>query len=170
MKKLLFAALILFASAPMWAQSVTITESAGWLESAYAKWEPIANADSFCVYYTGGGITDKQIDVQLIRKYETYYRADVLGLKAGTYTLKIVPVLANGTKGEGTSTPNLVVKAHDRSGFAHSASSPHSTASGAYNEDGTLKAGAEVIYVTAQNAKILDIYTNALKPDRKSVV
>ena len=168
MKKILLLLSTIFISftASLRAQSPTIIESGGWLESAYVKWEPIANVDSFCVYYSGEGITNKQIDAQLIRKYETYFRADVLGLKAGTYTLKVVSVL-NNTEGEGTNTASLTVKAHDRSGFAHAANSPQKTASGAYNEDGTLKAGAEVIYVTPLNAKSLDIYTNNLKPREK---
>ena len=81
MKKILLLLSTVFISftASLRAQSPTIIESGGWLESAYVKWEPIANVDSFCVYYSGEGITNKQIDAQLIRKYETYFRADVLG-------------------------------------------------------------------------------------------
>ena len=150
MKKLLFTVLILFASAQIWAQSVTIIESVGWLESAYVKWT--ATADSFNVYYSGEGINNKKIDTQLIRNYGTHYRADVLGLKTGNYTLKIVPVI-NDTEGEGTSTNNIEVKAHHRSGFAFA----NGGVPGAYNLDGTLKANAEVIYLTARTAKTVEL-------------
>lgn len=164
MKKVLSLLLICFFSTQLWAQ-VTIIESAGWLESAYVKWT--SEADSFNVYYSGEGITDKKIDTQLIREYKTYYRADVLGLKAGTYTLKIVPVSADNVEGTATSTPVLTVAAHDRSGFAHASNSPKGTASGAYNDDGTLRTSAQVVYVAAENAQSLDIYTNLLKPREK---
>ena len=150
MKKLLFAALILLVSAPMWAQSVTITESAGWLETAYVKWT--AEADSFNVYYSGEGVSDKKIDTQLIRNYGTHYRADVLGLKAGNYTLKIVPVV-DDVEDTGVTTANISVKAHDRSGFAFA----NGGVPGAYNLDGTLKANAEVLYLTARTAKTMEL-------------
>ena len=47
MKKLLILAIIFFATTNLWAQSVSITESAGWLESAYVKWAPVTGATSY---------------------------------------------------------------------------------------------------------------------------
>ena len=67
MKKLLILAIIFFSTTTLWAQSVSITESTGWLESAYVKWTPVTGATSYNVYYSGMGITNKQIDTQLIR-------------------------------------------------------------------------------------------------------
>ena len=58
---------------------IQITEAKGWQESAYLKWAPFEGASSYNVY-----VGDKKIDAQLIRQYASYYRADVLGLKAGT--------------------------------------------------------------------------------------
>jgi pectate lyase len=147
MKRLLFFAFILLASAQAWAQSVTINESAGWLESAYVKWQPVAGATSYNVYYTGMGITNKQIDTQLIRSYGNYFRADVLGLTPGTYTIKIAPVIA-GVEGIATSTGDLTVVAHDRNGFAFQGGHIPS----AYNMDGTPKTGAVILYIT-ENTK-----------------
>ena len=46
---------------------------------------------------------------------------------------------------------NLTVMAYDRSGFAHH----NNSGVGAYNDDGTLKQNACVIYVTAQTAKTI---------------
>ena len=57
---------------------VKITEAKAWLESAYLKWVPFEGASSYHVYVDG-----KKIDAQLIRQYASYFRADVLGLKAG---------------------------------------------------------------------------------------
>ena len=68
---------------------IQITEAKGWQESAYLKWAPFEGASSYNVY-----VDDKKIDAQLIRQYASYYRADVLGLKAGTYSVKVVPVNA----------------------------------------------------------------------------
>jgi len=131
----------------LWAQSVTITESAGWLESAFVKWQPVAEAQSYNVYYTGNGLTDKKIDTQLIRSYGTYFRADIPGLKAGTYTLKVVPVIA-GAEGTPSVTGSLTVETHDRTGFAFDGG----RIPGAYKADGTPKDGAVIIYIT-QNTK-----------------
>ena len=142
MKKLLFTALILVASVTTWAQ-VTITESAGWLESAYVKWQPQIGATSYNVYYSGNGITDRKIDTQLIRSYGSYMRADILGLAAGTYTVKVVPVTGNA-EGTPAITGNLTVLAHDRTGFAFDGG----RIPGAYKADGTPKDNAVVIYIT----------------------
>ena len=129
------------------AQTINITQATGWLETAYIKWTPVAGVDSYNVYYTGGGFTDKKIDTQLIRSYGSYFRADALGLAAGTYTLKVVPVTANVEGTASVSSP-VTVLPHDRNGFAHDGGA----IPGAYNLDGTLKNNAVVLYIT-QNTK-----------------
>ena len=129
------------------AQSVVISESTGWLESAFIKWQPAAGADSYNVYYSGNGITNRKIDTQLIRNYGTYFRADVLGLQAGTYTFKVVPVTAS-IEGTGSETGVLTVLAQDRTGFAFA----NGRVPGAYKMDGTPKDNALIIYIT-QNTK-----------------
>ncbi|KDN55836.1 pectate lyase family protein [Flavobacterium seoulense] len=147
MKKILLYLAVLFTSLQMYSQSVTITESAGWLESAYVKWQPVSEAQSYNVYYSGNGITNQKIDTQLIRSYGTYFRADVLGLAAGTYTVTVKPVVA-GVEGTGTTTQNITVLAHDRNGFAFQGG----RIPGAYNIDGTVKSNAVIVYVT-ENTK-----------------
>lgn len=130
------------------ATTANITQSEGWFESAYVEWTGPSNASTFNVYYSGMGVTDKKIDNQLIRSYGSYYRADILGMAAGSYTIKVLPVI-EGSEGTSPSTASVTVKAHDRSGFAHF----NHTGVGAYNDDGTLKSNAQVIYVTAKTAK-----------------
>ena len=146
MKKILFLATLLLSFHQMFAQSVVITESAGWLESAYIKWTPVTNATSYNVYYTGMGITNKQIDTQLIRSYGTYFRADIIGLAAGTYTIKVAPVIS-GVEATATTTGDITVLAHDRNGFAFQGGHIPS----AYNMDGTPKTGAVILYITENN-------------------
>ena len=134
---------------------IQITEAKGWQESAYLKWAPFEGASSYNVYVDG-----KKIDAQLIRQYKSYYRADVLGLKAGTYSVKVVPVNAEGTEIAGANTAsNLVVKSYNREGFAHF----KYDGVGAYNNDGTLKAGAKVLYITAKTAKTVSTTVNTGK-------
>ena len=124
---------------------VKITEAKAWLESAYLKWAPFEGASSYNVYVDG-----KKIDAQLIRQYASYFRADVLGLKAGSYSVKVVPVDAAGKEMAGANTvSNLVVKNYNREGFAHF----NFEGIGAYNNDGTLKSNAKVLYITASTAK-----------------
>ncbi|RUT70796.1 T9SS C-terminal target domain-containing protein [Flavobacterium cupreum] len=145
-KNLLFLAAFLIAI-QTWAQQVQITESSGWLESAFVKWQPVSNAQSYNVYYTGEGITDRKIDDQLIRSYGSYFRADIPGLKAGSYTVKVKPVIS-GTEGTGSTTGNLTVAAQDRNGFAFDSG----RVPGGYKIDGTAKDNAVIVYIT-QNTK-----------------
>ena len=134
---------------------IQITEAKGWQESAYLKWAPFEGASSYNVY-----VDDKKIDAQLIRQYASYYRADVLGLKEGTYSVKVVPVNAEGKEIAGANTAsNLVVKSYNREGFAHF----KYAGVGAYNNDGTLKAGAKVLYITAKTAKTVSTTVNTGK-------
>lgn len=134
---------------------IQITEAKGWQESAYLKWAPFEGASSYNVY-----VDDKKIDAQLVRQYKSYYRADVLGLKEGTYSVKVVPVNADGAEIAGANTAsNLVVKSYNREGFAHF----KYDGVGAYNNDGTLKAGAKVLYITAKSAKTVSTTVNTGK-------
>lgn len=147
MKKTVFILTLLVAAILSQAQSVSFTKSGGWMESAFAEWTTLSNADSYNVYYTGGGFTDKQIDNPLIRSYGNYFRADVLGLAPGAYTIKVVPVIA-GKAATAAVTGSITVVAHDRAGFAFSGS----RIPGAYKLNGTPKDNAVVIYIT-ENTK-----------------
>jgi pectate lyase len=147
MKKNLLILLLLLLTVPLWAQQIQITESSGWLESAFVKWQPVSNAQTYNVYYSGNGVTDKKIDDQLIRSYGSYFRADIPGLKAGSYTVKIKPVIS-GAEGTGSTTGSLTVTAQDRNGFAFE----DGRVPGGYKADGTPKDNAVILYIT-QNTK-----------------
>ncbi len=147
MKRILFFLSFTWAFVQSTAQTVTITESKGWLETAYIKWDPVDGVDSYNVYYTGGGLTDQIIDTQLIRSYGSYFRADIVGLAPGNYTIKIVPVIG-GEESTPTESNPINVLPYDRNGFAHS----NERVPGAYNLNGTLKDNAVVLYIT-ENTK-----------------
>ena len=133
---------------------VELTEAAGWQESLYMKWNFYEGATSYNVYIKGGKYTDyTKIDYQLIRKYPNYVRADVVGLIEGVYDVKVVPIVDNAEVADKTSfAKDITVKAYDRSGFAHF---NYNSGVGAYNNDGSLKDGAKVLYVTANSAKTI---------------
>ncbi|MFH6991962.1 T9SS type A sorting domain-containing protein [Flavobacterium sp. FlaQc-48] len=147
MKKKLLYLILLFTTIQIAAQQITLTESSGWLESAFVKWTPLSGVDSYNVYYTGGGQTNKKIDNELIRSYGSYFRADIPGLAAGNYTITVKPVTAT-VEGTGTTTPGLTVLAQDRNGFAFDSG----RIPGGYKIDGTPKTGAVILYIT-QNTK-----------------
>ena len=134
---------------------VKITEANGWLESLYAKWDLLEGAKTYNVYVKGGQYADyTKIDQQLVRNYGSYGRADVVGLKAGSYELKVIPVDGNDQElaAKGSSVTGLTVKSYDRTGYAHF---NYTSGVGAYNNDGTLKQGAKVLYVTKGTAKTI---------------
>jgi pectate lyase len=141
------------------ASNISITGSGGWNETAFVEWSPVSNAQGYNVYVKPAAAADsqyKQIDTQLIRKYAAYWRADAVGLAAGSYLMKVEVVLSDGSK-ESMVSNAISVAPHDRSGFAFADNSPFGTGSGAYNEDGTLKNGAQVLYVTSATAKTVTL-------------
>ena len=147
---------IVFAKKLSNVQGVQIIDAQGWLESAFVKFADYAGATSYHVYVKGGQYADfTRIDDQLIRSYGTYNRADAMGLKAGEYALKVVPVIENAEVEAGANVVSgLVVRNYNRDGYAHY----QATAGiGAYNNDGTLKTNARVLYVSKANAKTVKL-------------
>ena len=165
---------------PLAATSITITESGGYEEGAYAEWDPVEGADGYKAYIAKDGSNDyKRIDNELIRKYADYWRVDAVGLAAGSYTIKIEAGKVKETNGEKdldasqtivtATTGKLTVTNYDRSGFAFSENSQFGTGSGAYNDDGTLRAGAQVVYVTAATAKTCTAWVHTAGANRDPV-
>jgi pectate lyase len=133
------------------AGAVVIKEVKGWQESAYAKWNLLDGASDYHVYIKGGIYNDyTQIDKELVRLYSTYGRADIVGLKAGSYQIRIIPIInGNEDASKAANSSPLEITNYDRSGFAFLKYS----GVGAYKDDGTLKDNAVVVYVNSNNAK-----------------
>lgn len=128
----------------------------GWKESVFAEWLPVTGAAKYEVFVkksSEGASAYKKIDDELIRQYPTYWRADVVGLAKGEYDLKISTLDNSGTEIAWSEQKGIDVRAYNRTGFAFSDKSTFKTGSGAYNDDGTLKDGAIVLYVTKDTAK-----------------
>lgn len=133
--------------------AVDIRQTAGWFESGCVTWSPVSGASDYHVYVASQGSSSWQaLDQNLVRQYPGYYRADAVGLKAGSYKFKVVPVVAGTEKLELASESQFTAAAHDRSGFAH-VGMPEGI--GAYKNDGTLKENAKVIYVWGDNASTI---------------
>jgi pectate lyase len=149
MGKNLFFPIFLLATF-VYQANAAIIESRGWLETFYVTWSKEPCAAKYNVYYRATGASAwTKIDDQLVREYNDHFRADVLGLKAGTYEARVV--LVNGGTELNTPAPmtvtNIQVSAHERTGFAFM----DGVVPGAYKADGTLKDNANVIYITDQN-------------------
>ena len=132
------------------AEGISFTEVGGYAEGAYAEFTTGLSAKGYNAYVKKSSQADSayvKLDNELIRVYPDYIRVDAVGLEAGDYVIKIVPVYGGTEKpSEAAATAALSVYSHDRTGFAW----VDGTASGAYNEDGTLKSNAVVVYVTEE--------------------
>ncbi|MBQ6890047.1 MAG: hypothetical protein IJN53_03405, partial [Oscillospiraceae bacterium] len=128
----------------------SFTTVGGWNETLYATISGISDADVKSVTYSGptsGSLTGEDFEY-LVRSTSGGVRLDILGLKAGSYTLTVETT--SGTY----SQSGIEVPAQDRSGFAHEG---NTEGVGAYNDDGTLKDNAVILYVTNTNKNSLTL-------------
>lgn len=134
--------------------SVKVLSAVGYSEGIYATWSSVTGAKEYNVYVDG-----TKIDSMLVRQYPGYMRADAVGLKAGSHTMKIVPVINGSEDSSKAAETKISATANDRSGFAF----VNGSASGAYNDDGTLRSDAVVLYITEQNKNTvsLDVVTSS---------
>ena len=144
----------------------TISEYGSELEAAYVEWAPMAGVSGYHVYYKEKGQADSkyiQVDDQLVRQYSSNCRADLVGLKAGDYIVKVVP-LVDGVETEVAATTGAITVAkHVREGFAFAKQSTMGTGSGGYNDDGSVPSDAQIVYITADtvNTVKLDVITSS---------
>ena len=158
MKKCFKKALSSILAATMLVSSFTVTnvfaapsfsKIGGWNETIYAEISGIKDADVTGVSYSGtmsGTLTGEDLEY-LVRDCAGGVRIDVLGLKPGDYTLTVQTT-------SGTATQTVNVPEQDRSGFAHF---NNTEGVGAYNDDGTLKANAKVLYVTNSSKNTVSV-------------
>lgn len=101
-------------------------------------------ASEYEIYYKKS--TDDEytkLDSNLILEGDGIINAYILGISAGEYDVE-VKAIGLGYNG----IENISVSAQDRSGYAHFGATE---GVGAYNNDGTLKEGTKIIYVTNEN-------------------
>lgn len=120
---------------------LTLTSYSGYREGAYVKLDLLSGSskDDYSITYKNLNDTSyKTIDSELKRVNGSELRADILGLPAGSYNIKV-------TYGSKYTEKLINVGADDRSGYAHF---NYSNGIGAYNNDGSIKSNAAIIYVT----------------------
>ncbi len=122
--------------------TINITENDGYGEGAYVKFQATSGHTYKAYYSKSTETTFHNIDDELVRIDGTSGRVDVLGLEPGNYYIKIVD---NSDSSKHSISDKLTVSEQDRSGYAHF---NYSNGVGAYNDNGTLKNDAVVIYVT----------------------
>ena len=130
---------------------IDITEYSAYDEGLFFEATPIAGASlsDYQVQYkltTASASSWKTVDSALIREENNKIRCDIVGLSAGEYDVKIT---ASGK----SRTLSYTVTALDRSGYAHF----NYSGVGGYNDDGTLKSNAIVVYVTNDNKNTVSI-------------
>lgn len=112
--------------------SSSISSVYGWYESIHIQWTNDTDISDTEVYYKSGSETEyTSIDRELIRAEGTGGVADIVGIKAGTYDIKVIV-----SDSETLTESNISVAAHDRSGYGHF---NYSEGIGGYNDDGTPK-------------------------------
>ena len=154
--------------------SISITKTTAGNETAVVEFaynDDFKDSD-FVAYYSTDKTNYTQIDSELISYDNNKGVIYLVGLKADNYFVKV----AVDGKAENVISPAIQVSEQDRSGYAHFG---YNEGIGAYNNDGTLKDGAVVVYVNDENKNtvtydsyvgIVDILSNLSKIDKPVVI
>lgn len=126
--------------------SLALSAYEGYSEGAFVEFAAQSGVNKYAVSYKkSGASTFTEIDDELIRVNGNTVRADIVGLSAGNYNVKV-------TAGSKSAECSVTVISYDRSGYAHfdgaKSDKMVSEGVGGYNNDGTPKTNAEIIYVT----------------------
>ena len=135
---------------------IEITLAEAGAETIYFEWTPLDGVDGYKVY-----CDTIPVDNELIRFYGDHYRCDILGIRAELHFVKVVPVVGGVEVDDKATEFSATPTSHLREGFAFVG---NGDGNGAYNSDGTLKAGAVVIYVTNTNKNTISL---SMKTDSK---
>ena len=137
----------------------SFTTVGGGFETIYATIAGVKDNAVTKVSYNDGTnaieLSGNDFDYLVREDYDGNVRVDIPGVKPGTYSLTIVAGSKTYTKS------GIKVSAYDRSGFAHF---NYDEGVGAYNDDGTIKDKALVLYVDDSNKnKVQIIYDTNTK-------
>ena len=140
---------------------LNITSATGYDESATIKFASYTNsssqaATSYNIHLNGTVFNNKLLDEKnlYLTTSGNTVTAELFGLKAGTYTLTVAPVYDDIELTAAQQVATFDVTAYDRSGYAHF---NNTEGVGAYNDDGTIKDNAIVLYVTDENKNTIEL-------------
>ena len=141
-----------------------VEEYGAYEESMYVVMQDDVTADLKVTYNAAGSSSVTAVPSELIRTVNGSTRVDIVGVSAGTYDINLSIGGTNFTLGD------IAVEAYDRSGYAHfdpdAPNDMYANGIGAYENDGTLKDGALVIYLTEENKN--DISNSAYVYDEET--
>ena len=142
--------------------AIEVTSCSGNTETAYVEFKKYSNAVSYNVYAKKENGVEYELldykDVYIQELSSGTMRADIFGLPGGDYKIKVCPVTAS-TEINNPTVIDVSVVAYDRSGYAHF---NYTNGVGAYNDDGTLKENAIVIYVTDDTKNTVELTYDGL--------
>ncbi|MCD8089015.1 MAG: dockerin type I domain-containing protein [Clostridiales bacterium] len=119
-------------------------------ETLFAEWNDASPEDASVEYKKTSDSAYTAVDEELIRaKDSSTARVDIVGLEPGSYDVKITA--SDSTE---ITYTGVEVEEYDRSGYAHF---NYTRGVGAYNDDGTLKDNAVVLYVTDENKDTVEL-------------
>lgn len=136
----------------------SLTQCYGWYEAIHMQWSNDADPTGAEVEYRKSGTQEyTSIDNQLIRSASGGCVADIVGISQGIYDVKVTT-----SSGQTLEKSNIAVARHDRSGYGHF---QYTAGIGGYNDDGTPKTNAQIVYVTnaTKNTVKLGSYTGLTK-------
>ena len=125
---------------------ITINEEEGLYEQIYVRLTALDGFEYKVLYKKDGEDQFHTLDNELIFRDKNKLEFYILGLSAGKYQVKIEAESENMLARKTLS--DIEVVAQDRSGYAHFG---FDEGIGAYNNDGTVKENAIILYVTNEN-------------------
>lgn len=141
-----------------------VEEYGAYEESMYVVMQDDVTADLKVTYNAAGSSSVTAVPSELIRTVNGSTRVDIVGVSAGTYDINL------SIGGTNFTLDDIEVEAYDRSGYAHfdpdAPNNMYANGIGAYENDGTLKDGALVIYLTEENKN--DISNSAYVYDEET--
>ena len=141
-----------------------VEEYGAYEESMYVVMQDDVTADLKVTYNAAGSSSVTAVPSELIRTVNGATRVDIVGVSAGTYDINL------SIGGTNFTLDDITVEAYDRSGYAHfdpdAPNDMYANGIGAYENDGTLKDGALVIYLTEENKN--DISNSAYVYDEET--
>ncbi|MDE5855919.1 MAG: InlB B-repeat-containing protein, partial [Anaeroplasmataceae bacterium] len=133
--------------------TVEIIEAAGLSEAAFITFKKVSGATGYSISLKNSSGSTRVLDEKSVyfREVNGNMRADIMGVVPGSYEATVLPV---GTTNANPSTATFNVGAYDRSGFAHF---NYTGGVGAYNDDGSLKKNAIVLWVTDKTKNTIQL-------------
>jgi len=131
---------------------ISFITCAGYNEATTITFNKLDEADNYNIYLGDKLLTSNDYYLQEVNNL---IRVDILGLPKGMYKFRVIPIIEGAEYSESSSETDFIeVEAYDRSGYAHF---NYSDGVGAYNDDGSLKPNAIVLYVTDVNKNTVSL-------------